>query len=76
MNATTLSGTETTAPPLTMHTLLTGRKALVTGANSGTKEACAALMTPAPYGQLGSRRTSRAVWLAPEHSEHVVGTTV
>jgi glucose 1-dehydrogenase len=41
MNATTQSGTETTAPPITMPKLLTGQKALVTGANSGIGKAVA-----------------------------------
>src|ERR1700760_1139656 len=35
MNATTTPAPETTAPPVTMPKLLTGQKALVTGANSG-----------------------------------------
>ncbi|HVX77994.1 MAG TPA: SDR family oxidoreductase [Bradyrhizobium sp.] len=41
MNATTPSAQETTAPPVTMHKLLTGQKALVTGANSGIGKAVA-----------------------------------
>lgn len=35
MTATDISSTESTAPPVTIHKLLTGQKALVTGANSG-----------------------------------------
>jgi len=35
MNSTATSGTESTAPPVAVHKLLTGQKALVTGANSG-----------------------------------------
>jgi glucose 1-dehydrogenase len=41
MNATIPSASETTAPPVTMHKLLTGQKALVTGANSGIGKAVA-----------------------------------
>jgi glucose 1-dehydrogenase len=41
MNSTTTSGTETTAPPVAVHELLTGQKALVTGANSGIGKAVA-----------------------------------
>lgn len=41
MSATTPSTTETTAPRVTMHKLLTGQKALVTGANSGIGKAVA-----------------------------------
>jgi glucose 1-dehydrogenase len=41
MSTTTPSATETTAPPVTMHKLLTGQKALVTGANSGIGKAVA-----------------------------------
>jgi glucose 1-dehydrogenase len=41
MNATSPLTTETTAPPVTMHKLLTGQKALVTGANSGIGKAVA-----------------------------------
>ena len=41
MNTTTPSTIETTAPPVTMHKLLTGQKALVTGANSGIGKAVA-----------------------------------
>jgi glucose 1-dehydrogenase len=41
MNATTPSAAETTAPPVTMPKLLTGQKALVTGANSGIGKAVA-----------------------------------
>jgi glucose 1-dehydrogenase len=41
MNSTNTSGTETTAPPVTVHELLTGQKALVTGANSGIGKAVA-----------------------------------
>jgi glucose 1-dehydrogenase len=41
MNTTTPSPKETTAPPVTMHKLLTGQKALVTGANSGIGKAVA-----------------------------------
>ena len=57
MNATTSSGTEPTAPPVTMYTL--GQKALVTGTNFGTKEAYAALMTLVPYGRIGEPEDSR-----------------
>jgi glucose 1-dehydrogenase len=35
MNATEVSATPSTAPPVAVHKLLTGQKALVTGANSG-----------------------------------------
>jgi glucose 1-dehydrogenase len=35
MTATNTAPTESTAPPVTIHKLLTGQKALVTGANSG-----------------------------------------
>ena len=35
MIATNTPSTESTAPPVTIHKLLTGQKALVTGANSG-----------------------------------------
>ena len=35
MTPTEMSSTESTAPPVTIHKLLTGQKALVTGANSG-----------------------------------------
>src|SRR6201999_3411488 len=35
MIATNTTSTESTAPPVTIHKLLTGQKALVTGANSG-----------------------------------------
>jgi glucose 1-dehydrogenase len=35
MTATDISSTESTAPPVTIHKLLTGQKALVTGASSG-----------------------------------------
>jgi glucose 1-dehydrogenase len=41
MSAMIPSATETTAPPVTMHKLLTGQKALVTGANSGIGKAVA-----------------------------------
>jgi glucose 1-dehydrogenase len=41
MNATTTPAPETTAPPVTMPKLLTGQKALVTGANSGIGKAVA-----------------------------------
>jgi hypothetical protein len=57
MNATTLSDTETAAPPVTMYKL--GQKALVTRTNSGTKEAYAALMTLVPYGRIGEPEDSR-----------------
>ena len=35
MNSTEASATPSTAPPVAVHKLLTGQKALVTGANSG-----------------------------------------
>ena len=41
MNATAASATPSTAPPVTVHKLLTGQKALVTGANSGIGEGTA-----------------------------------
>jgi glucose 1-dehydrogenase len=41
MSAMIPSATETTAPPVAMHKLLTGQKALVTGANSGIGKAVA-----------------------------------
>jgi NAD(P)-dependent dehydrogenase (short-subunit alcohol dehydrogenase family) len=75
MNAITLPGTDTAAPPVTMYTL--GQKALVTGTNFGTKEAYAALMTLVPYGRIGEPEDSRAaIWLASDHSDCVVGTTI
>jgi enoyl-[acyl-carrier-protein] reductase (NADH) len=75
------------APSLPAHKLLSGQKALVTGANSRTPintaagqtpEAYARLMTLVPYGRIGEPEDiARAtVWLASDHSDYVVGTTL
>lgn len=43
-----------------------------------TKEAYAALMTLVPYGRIGEPEdiARAAVWLASDHSDYVVGTTI